>query len=160
GTGIGFFVACYANSSTNVVNIPACDVVFPASRTDSNLENGDLLNRDTVVDCADGLLLLDAGDNYVDAVSWEGIVPALGTDGPFSDVTPPYSIPRDEGWLAGVSIEKTSSTLARAQSASEWIDPSESAACVNQGAGPSPPPACPTHTWSPGIENPQQTLAC
>jgi cysteine-rich repeat protein len=160
GTGIGFYVACFTNTSTNVVNLPACDDVLPAPRLDSNLLNGDLLNRDTIFDCADGLLLLDPNDDYVDAVSWEGIVPALGAYGPFFHVQPPYAIPRDEGWLVGVSIEKTSSTLERAQGASEWIDPSESAACVSQGAGPTPPPACPTLTRSPGAENSQQTLEC
>jgi hypothetical protein len=84
----------------------------------------------------------------------------VGTYGPFFHINPPYSIPRDEGWLPGVSIEKTSSTLERAQSASEWIDPSDNPSCVDQGAGPTHPPGCPTMTWSPGLENPQQTLAC
>jgi hypothetical protein len=159
GTGIGFYVACFTSTSTNVVNLPACDDVLPAPRLDSNLMNGDLLNRDTVSDCPDGLLLLDPVNNYIDAVSWEGIMPALGTYGPFFHVLPPYRIPRDEGWLDGVSIEKTSSTLERAASASEWIDPSESASCVDQG-GQTPPPACPTLTRSPGAENSQQTLLC
>jgi len=159
GTGIGFYVACFTSTSTNVVNLPACDDVLPAPRTDSNLMNGDLLNRNPLLACADGILLLDADDALVDAVSYEGIVPAVGTYGPFFHVFPPYSAPRDEGWLVGVSIEKTSSTLERAQSQSEWIDPSESAACVDQGGSP-PPPACPTLTRSPGAENAQQTLEC
>jgi len=160
GTGIGFYVACFTSTSTSVVNLPACDDVLPAPRIDSNLMNGDLLNRDAIVDCADGLLLLDPDDDYVDAVSWEGLVPALGPYGPFFQVNPPYAIPRDDGWLVGVSIEKTSSTLERAQVATEWVDPSESVACVNQGAGPTPPPGCPTLTRSPGEQNAQQALVC
>ncbi len=152
GGGVGFYVACFTSTSTNVVNIPACDDVLPAPRLDSNLMNGDLLNRPGVVDCADGVLLLDPDGEVVDAVSWEGIVPPLGTYGPLFHVLPPYSIPRDEGWLAGVSIEKTTSTLERAQSESEWVDPSEGPMCVDQG-GLMPPPECPTHTASPGAEN-------
>jgi hypothetical protein len=110
-------------------------------------------------DCADGILLLDPSNAFVDAVSYEGIVPALGTYGPFFHLVPPYVFPRDEGWLAGVSIEKTSSTLERAQSASEWIDGSASPGCVDQGGFP-PPPACATFTWTPGAENSQQSLPC
>jgi len=159
GTGIGFYVACFTSTSTSVVNLPACDDVLAAPRLDSNLMNGDLLNRNEVTTCADGVALLDPDDAYVDALSWEGIVPALGSYGPFFHVDPPYSIPRDEGWLAGVSIEKTSSTLERAQNASEWIDPSETASCVDQG-GSMPPPACATFTRTPGEENSLQALQC
>jgi hypothetical protein len=111
-------------------------------------------------DCPDGLLLLDPDDNYVDAVSWEGIIPSVGTYGPFFHVFPPYSAPRDEGWLDGVAIEKTSSTLERAVLASEWIDPSENAGCVSQGNGPTTPPGCSMFLWTPGVENPQQSLEC
>ena len=50
----------------------------------------------------------------------EGIVPNVGTYGPYFHLFPPYSAPRDEGWVAGVSIEKTSSTLERAQSAGQY----------------------------------------
>jgi hypothetical protein len=121
--------------------------------------NGDLLNRNDVSDCPDGILLLDPDDAVVDAVSYEGIVPALGTYGALFHAFPPYAMPRDEGWLVGVSIEKTSSTLVRAESAAEWVDPSEVPGCVDQG-GLTPPPACPTLTRSPGAENAQQTLAC
>ena len=75
-------------------------------------------------------------------------------------MNPPYAIPRDDGWLVGVSIQKTTSTLARAQTASEWVDPSEDPSCVNQGAGSPPPPACQALSRTPGSENVQQTLAC
>jgi cysteine-rich repeat protein len=159
GTGIGFYVACFTNTSTNIANLPACDDILPAPRTDSNLENGHLLNSNETT-CPDGVLLLDPGDGLIDAVSYEGIVPDTGTYGPFFHVFPPYSAPRDEGWLVRVSIEKVTSTLERAQNASEWIDGSDVPGCVNQGAGPTPPPACPSLTSTPGNENPEQTLAC
>jgi cysteine-rich repeat protein len=130
GTGIGFLVVCFTNSSANVVNLPACDVVLAAPRTDSNLTNGALGNGNLT--CPDGIVLLDALGGLVDAVSYEGIVPNVGTWGSYFHATTPYSAPRDEGWLTGVSIEKTSSTLERAQDASEWRDPSETAICVGQ----------------------------
>ena len=158
GTGIGFLVVCFTHTSVNVVNLPACDVVLPAARTDSNLMNGYLTNVNEVT-CPDGILLRDGGGGYVDSVSYEGIVPNTGTYGPAFHLFPPYSAPRDEGWLAGVSIEKTSSTLERAQSATEWRDPSETATCVAQGDG-SDDPDCVASTSSPGIENPLQTLEC
>jgi cysteine-rich repeat protein len=158
GTGIGFYVVCFTNTSMNVVNIPACDAVLPGPRTYSNLENGHLLNSDETT-CPEGILLLDPDDGLVDAVSYEGVVPNVGTFGPFFHVHAPYSAPRDEGWLAGVSIEKVTSTLERAQSASEWVDPSEVPGCVGQG-GPTPPPACSGSTATPGAENPAQTLLC
>jgi len=159
GTGIGFYVACFTSSSINVVNLPACDDVLAAPRLDSNLLNGHLLNTDETT-CPDGVLLLDPDDEYVDAVSYEGVIPSVGAYGPYFHVSPPYSAPRDEGWLDGVSIEKTTSTLERAQDASEWIDPSETAGCVAQGAGPTPPPACSMLLWTPGAENSQQALEC
>jgi hypothetical protein len=154
GTGIGFLVVCFPYTSANVVNLPACDVIVPAPRTDSNLFNGYLINSNEVT-CPDGVLLLDAGGGWVDSVSYEGIVPNVGTWGPYFHLAPPYSAPRDEGWLFGVSIEKTTSTLTRAESAGEWRDPSEAGACVGQqGTG------CVSFSWSPGAENPLQTLAC
>jgi cysteine-rich repeat protein len=159
GTGIGFYVACFTNTSINVVNLPACDDVLPGPRTYSNLENGHLLNTDETT-CPEGILLLDPSDGLIDAVSYEGVVPSVGTYGPFFHVFPPYSAPRDEGWLTRVSIEKVTSTLERAQIASEWVDPSDVAGCVNQGGGTTPPPACPTLTSTPGTENPQQVLEC
>ncbi len=157
GTGIGFAVVCFTNTSLNVVNLPACDVILLGPRIDSNLTNGNLLNAEEVL-CPDGILLLDDQGAEVDAVSYEGIIPNAGTYGHFFQ-TFPYSAPRDEGWLAGVSIERTTSFLDRAQSAAEWSDPSESPACINQGLL-NPPPECPTFTWTPGVQNPSQDLKC
>jgi cysteine-rich repeat protein len=158
GTGIGFLVVCFTSSSVNVVNLPACDVVLAAPRLDSNLTNGALGNGNEVT-CPDGILLLDEFGGLVDAISYEGIVPSVGTYGPLFHAFAPYSAPRDEGWLNGVSIEKTSSTLERAQDASEWRDPSETVICVGQ-MGVGQPEDCNGLSWTPGAENPLQTLAC
>lgn len=153
GTGIGFLVACFTYTSAYV---PGCDVMLPGVAFDSNLNNGHLTNAD-LFSCPDGILLLDASGNFVDAVSYEGQVPNVGPYGPFFHLHPPYVAERDEGWLAGVSIEKVTSTLARATSAAEWRDPSELGAplCAGQIGL-----TCPTHTRTPGDQNPGQTLAC
>ncbi len=156
--GVGFLVVCFTETSANIVNLPACDVVLPAPRIDSNLTNGHLTNQDETI-CPDGILLLDPQGGVVDAFSYEGVVPSVGTHGPLFHVFPPYSAPRDEGWLPGVSIEKTTSTMARAVDATEWLDPSETVDCVAQGGYPQIP-ECATFTWTPGAENPGQTLFC
>jgi cysteine-rich repeat protein len=156
GGGIGYFVACFTNTSTNVVASGKCDAVLPAPFSDSNLQNGHLTNADNF-SCPDGLLVLDSDDDFVDAVSYEGIVPNVGPYGPFFHITTPYQIPMDQGWLKGVSIEKTSSTLARATAASEWRDPSELGGIICQGQIGL---LCPTDTATPGTANPTQTLAC
>jgi cysteine-rich repeat protein len=151
GTGIGFFVACFSNTSTNIVAAGKCDVVLPAPATDSNLGNGSLLNSDEST-CPDGVLVLDDDDNLIDAISWEGLIPAVGVYGPFFHVTP-YIAERDEGFKAGVSIEKTTSTLARATQRSEWHD---SGGCTDQGLFD----LCTEHSSSPGAPNAGQTLSC
>jgi len=156
GTGIGFFVACFTNTSGNVVAQGKCDAVLPAPFSDTNLQNGHLTNADEFT-CPDGLLVLDPDDNFVDAINYEGVVQNSGPYGPFFHITTPYQIPRDEGWLLRVSIEKTSSTLARATAASEWRDPSELGAIVCSGQIGL---FCPTNTTTPGAKNPTQTLAC
>lgn len=155
GTGIGFFVACFSNTSSNVVAQGKCDAILPAPFTDTNLQNGHLTNADEFT-CPDGLLVLDADDNLVDAINYEGIVQNVGPYGPFFHVTP-YQIPRDEGWLVRVAIEKTTNTLAPATSAAEWRDPSELGAllCAGQIGF-----TCPSNTATPGAENPTQNLAC
>jgi cysteine-rich repeat protein len=153
GTGIGFLVACFSWTSSFV---PGCDVVFSGSFTDSNLQNGHLTNAD-LFSCPDGILLLDAGNDYVDSVSYEGTVPNLGFFGPYFHLLPPYTAERDEGWAPGVSIEKRTSTLARAAAASEWRDPSELGNIFCQGQLGL---ACPTNTRTPGVENPLQNMAC
>ncbi len=155
GTGIGFFVACFSNTSMNVVASGRCDVVLPAPFNDSNLKNGHLTNADEF-SCPDGLLVLDPEDNLVDAISYEGLVANAGLFGAYFHVTP-YVAPRDEGWLSGVSIEKVTSTLARATSAAEWRDPTEIAPLVCSGQIGL---ACPSNTATPGSENPLQNLAC
>lgn len=151
GTGIGFFVVCFTNTSTNVSD---CDVTLPGAASDSNLKNGSLTNG---AGCPDGILLLDDLGDYVDAVGYEGIVANTGTYGGFFHSDAPYSAERDEGWLAQVSIYKNSSTLVRAAGASEWTDPSELGALVcSSQIGP----FCPTGTGTPGVSNPGQSLAC
>jgi cysteine-rich repeat protein len=155
GTGIGFFVACFSNSSSNVVASGRCDAVLPAPFADSNLKNGHLTNADEF-SCPDGILVLDPDDNLIDAISYEGTVANAGLFGAYFHVIP-YRAPRDEGWLRGISIERTTSTLSRATSAAEWRDPSESALCVGQFSlfG-----LCPTNLATPGSENPLQNMAC
>jgi len=155
GTGIGFFVACFSHTSSNVVASGKCDAVLPAPFADSNLKNGHLTNADEW-SCPDGILVLDPDDNLVDAISYEGTVANAGMFGPYFHVVP-YRAPRDEGWLRGVSIEKVSSTLAPATSAAEWRDASESSLCVGQFSLLG---LCPTNLATPGAKNPLQTLAC
>lgn len=153
GTGIGFLVVCFTATSAYV---PGCDVVLPGVATDSNLNNGHLTNAD-LFSCPDGILLLDATGGLVDAVSYEGQVPNVGPYGPFFHLRPPYVAERDEGWLAGVSIAKVTSTLGRATGAAEWQDPSELGApwCSGQIGF-----TCPTQTRTPGSANPGQSLVC
>lgn len=152
GTGIGFFVVCFTNTSTHVAG---CDAVLPGAAADSNLKNGDLTNAG--FSCPDGILLLDNGGGYVDAVGYEGTVANTGTWGGFFHIDAPYSAERDEGWLEQVSILKNSSTLARAASTSEWTDPTELGPLLCQGqVGIS----CPTHTSSPGVQNAGQSMSC
>jgi cysteine-rich repeat protein len=155
GTGIGFFVACFTNTSSNVVAQGKCDAILPAPFSDSNLQNGHLTNADEFT-CPDGLLVLGPDDEFIDALSYEGIVQNTGPYGPFFQITP-YQIPRDEGWLLRVAIEKTSSTLHRATSAAEWRDPSEQGPLFCSGQIGI---TCPTNTATPGSKNPTQTLAC
>ncbi|HEY8516309.1 MAG TPA: DUF4215 domain-containing protein [Candidatus Binatia bacterium] len=155
GTGIGFFVACFSNTSLNVVASGRCDVVLPAPFADSNLKNGHLTNVDEW-SCPDGVLVLDQDDNLVDAISYEGTVANTGLYGPYFHVVP-YRAPTDDGWLPGVSIEKVTSTLAPATSASEWRDPSELGPLVCSGQIGL---FCPSHTATPGSQNPLQNLAC
>lgn len=152
GTGIGFFVVCFTNTSTHVSD---CDVTLPGAATDSNLKNGDLANGGFA--CPDGILLLDDTSGYVDAVSYEGVVANAGAYGAFFHIDAPYSAERDEGWLEQVSIYKNSSSLARASSASEWTDPSELGALVCSGQLGL---FCPSNTDTPGAINPGQSMAC
>ncbi len=153
GTGIGFFVVCFSNTSTHVSD---CDVTLPGAAADSNLKNGHLTNADGF-SCPDGILVLDDLGGYVDAIGYEGIVANTGTYGGYFHVNAPYSAERDEGWLEQVSIYKNSSSLARAGSASEWTDPSEEGALVCSGQIGL---FCQTHTDTPGTINPGQSMTC
>jgi cysteine-rich repeat protein len=154
GTGIGFLVVCFAGTSTGVAS---CDVTLPGDASTSNLKDGDLLNLNAT-GCPDGVLLTNGGGAYVDSASWEGIVPATAPFGPLFHTFTAYAIERDEGSLAGVSIAKTSSTLARATSASEWVDPSELGSPLTCQAQVGL--TCPTNTATPGAPNPTQVLEC
>lgn len=127
GTGIGFLVVCNTPSSLTVINAGKCDVVFPGIASDSNFKNGELLNNPAV--CPDGMLLLDGGGGFVDAVSYEGVMPNAGPLGSFFHIDPPYDAGADEGWIAEVSLEKRTSSLGKAMDGSEWAD---SGGCSNQ----------------------------
>jgi cysteine-rich repeat protein len=118
GTGIGFLVVCFTNTSTNRLDAGECDVVLPAPSTTSNLKNGYLLNVNQT-DCPDGLLVLDPFDNLIDAIGYEGQLPNMGLYGSFFQ-TPSYTAGTDQGWVAGVSLEKRSSNLRRALNGAEW----------------------------------------
>lgn len=158
GNGIGFLVVCFTSTSTSVG--ANCDVTLAGTATDSNLKNGQLTNAD-LFSCPDGILLLDPANDFVDAVSYEGTVANAGSFGPFfhPPFMTPYSAERDEGWLTRVAIEKTTNTLERAQSASEWRDPTENGLCSGQGGGLFGF-LCTTNTATPGVENPTQNLEC
>ncbi|MEW6267892.1 MAG: DUF4215 domain-containing protein [Thermodesulfobacteriota bacterium] len=154
GSGVGFVVVCFAGTSSSVAG---CDVTLPGDASTSNLKDGSLLNLDET-SCPDGVLLLDPLSSYVDSVSWEGIVQSAAPFGTQFHTFPPYVLTRDDGQLAGVAIEKTTSTLARATSAAEWRDPSELGdvlTCQNQVGL-----ACPSNTRTPGAANPGQALSC
>jgi cysteine-rich repeat protein len=159
GTGIGLLVVCFTSTSTSVG--AACDVTLAGTATDSNLKNGHLTNAD-LFSCPDGIALLDPLNGFVDGVSYEGIVANTGAFGPFFHppfISPSYSAERDEGWLVRVAIEKTTSDLERAESASEWRDPTENGTCVGQGGGLFGF-LCANNTATPGAENPTQSLEC
>jgi cysteine-rich repeat protein len=118
GTGIGYFVACFTSTSANHESLGQCDAILPAPSTSSNLKNGYLINTN-VTDCPDGILFLDPFDTLIDAISYEGQLPNLGLYGGLFQ-TPSYSAGLDQGYVPGVSLFKTSSTLERAQSGTEW----------------------------------------
>jgi len=152
GGGIGFVVACFAGTSQTRVTAGDCDVVLPASATDSNLSDGHLLNLDQST-CPDGIALVDPASAVIDAVSWEGIVPSTGAYGAAFHATP-YNLGQDQGIKLGVSFEKTSSSFARATSASEWR---LSGGCSNAGALDS---TCVEGSDSAGAANPGQAFQC
>jgi cysteine-rich repeat protein len=155
GTGVGFLTVCFTGTSGAVAG--GCDVTLPGDASTSNLKDGDLLNLNAT-GCPDGVVITKAGGDYVDSVSWEGVVPATAPFGPLFHTFTAYAIERDEGGLAGVAIEKTTSTLARAASASEWRDPTELGnplTCQAQSGL-----TCTSNTSTPGAANPGQALEC
>jgi hypothetical protein len=141
GTGVGFLVVCFTNTSANLGAL--CDVTLPGVATDDNLKNGNLTNAHPT-NCPDGVLLLSPNptNSLIDAISWEGIVPNSGTYGSrFNAPNISYNVGRDEGFTSAESFRKTTSTLARAGSAAEW---------TLTGEG----------NRTPGQANPGQSLSC
>jgi cysteine-rich repeat protein len=151
GLGVGFVVACFTYTSARHVAAGECDLVLPAPSFDTNLQNGDLVNQ-SPINCPDGVLLLDPQGGLADAVSYEGIVPSLGSFGPLFHVTP-YSAGVDQGFKTGVSFEKRTQ-LGRAVAAAEW---SLSGSCVDASLGDL---TCTELSDSPGRQNPGQDLHC
>jgi cysteine-rich repeat protein len=152
GTGLGFLTVCFSETSTRHEDAGECDVVLPAPAVDSNLKNGFILNDDPFT-CPDGVLLLDADMGFVDAVSYEGVIPPVGNYGPLFQ-SPAYSAGQDFGFKTGVSMEKTSSTLGRAMGAAEWR---LSGGCVTANTDDA---TCVELSDSPGAANPGQLLSC
>jgi len=151
GLGVGFVVACFSYTSGRHVAAGECDVVLPAPSTETNLQNGDLLNQ-TNYTCPDGILLLDPQGALADAVSYEGIVPGIGSYGPLFQVTP-YNVGMDQGFKTGVSFEKRTQ-IGRALATSEW---DLSGGCVDAALFDL---TCSEFSDSPGRENPGQDLHC
>lgn len=151
GLGVGFLVVCFSHTSGRHVAAGECDVVLPAPGTESNLQNGDLLNQSTWA-CPDGILLLDPHGGLADAVSYEGVVPGVGAFGSFFHVTP-YSAGVDTGFKTGVSFEKRTQ-VGRAVAASEW---DLSGSCTDAGVFDL---TCTEFSDSPGRQNPGQSLHC
>jgi len=117
GTGIGFYVVCFTNTSGDIG--AECDVTVTGVATDSNLKNGHLLNADPTL-CPDGVLLLDAQGGLADAISWEGIIPDEGFYGRmFNAPNPSYNAGRDIGFTEAESFEKTTG-VGRAMDSWEW----------------------------------------
>jgi hypothetical protein len=135
GNGVGFFVVCFQSTSATRVLQGVCDALVPGVADDSNLKNGKLSG--TTNECPDGVLLLEPDGTFVDAVGYEGVMPAVGTYGGLFQ-SPAYDAGRDAGFDDFESLAKTSSTLARATSGSEWIETND----------------------SPGVGNAGQTLVC
>ena len=155
GSGMGFVTLCFTQTSTRHELAGECDVILPAPSSESNLQNGDIVNS-SPTNCPDGILLLDPDLNYVDSVSYEGVVPNVGSYGPFFhiDATTAYSVGVDQGFKTGVSFEKISNTLGRATSAAEWT---LSGNCTTAGLNDA---TCMEFSDSPGRYNPGQSMHC
>jgi len=139
GKGTGFVVLCLQNTSGDIQASLACDVVLSGMpSSDSNLPEGAVSN---LWDCADGVLLLNAANQLVDAVSYEGHVANQGPYGALFVGAP--DIGRDWGLVTDTrrSLVKTTDTLQREQDGSNW------GYTGNNGD-------------SPGAPNGQQGLSC
>jgi len=120
GKGTGFVVVCFAGTSGDIVADGDCDVVLGAMPSqDSNLKEGSLSN---LFDCADGVLLRDAANNVVDAVSYEGHVENSGPLGSAFVGAP--DIGRDWGLATDHrrSRVKISDDLQRETDEAQWAD--------------------------------------
>ncbi len=120
GKGTGFVVVCFDNTSGDIESDGKCDVVLGNMPSqDSNLKEGSLSN---LFDCADGVLLRDATDGVVDAVSYEGTIANRGTFGAAFIGAP--NIGRDWGLATDFrrSLVKTTENLQRETNASKWAD--------------------------------------
>lgn len=130
GNGVGYFVVCFNSTSATRQNQGVCDAVVPGVATDSNLKNGKLSG--TSNECPDGVLLLRPNGSFVDAVGYEGLMPNTGTYGAMFQ-NPAYNAGRDQGFANFESLHKTTSTLARATSGSEWLESADSPGLSNAG---------------------------
>lgn len=120
GKGTGLVVICFEHTSGDIEDDGKCDVVLGNMPSqDSNLKEGSLSN---LFDCADGVLLRDAANTVVDAVSYEGSVANRGTFGAAFVGAP--NIGRDWGLATDFrrSLVKTTDNLERETDGSKWAD--------------------------------------
>jgi len=120
GKGTGFIVLCFAGTSGDIQADGQCDVVLaPMPSSESNLKEGSLSN---LFDCADGVLLLGANNQLVDAVSYEGRIPAVGPYGAYfagaADIGRDWGLATD--WRR--SLIKTTDHLRRETDGAKWTE--------------------------------------
>ena len=146
GTGVGFLVVCFGTTSQDIQSAGLCDVVLSTPFSDSSLKNGSLTAP--AGNCPDGVLLLEADGDLLDAVSYEGAGP-VGNAGSFGHYfnSPetgyflPHTGPYDTGYPVFNSLAMTTSATGRATSAADWTLMSP-------------------HGHTPGSPNPGQELSC
>ena len=130
GDGMGYFVICLTSTSETRLNAGECDAVVSGVAGDSNLKNGKL--NGTTDECPDGVLFLEPGGAFVDAVGYEGLMPNQGTYGPLFQ-SPQYNAGRDAGFEGFESLYKVTSNLGRATSGAEWVEADDSVGAPNPG---------------------------
>jgi triacylglycerol lipase len=121
GNGVGFVVICFSDTSQEIVSDGKCDVTVnaPVPFTQrSALKNGDTLNLTNA--CPDGALVRDSNGTFVDAISYEGHIPAAGTYGAYFSSAPNAGTDPGDVLLPRQSLEKTTSSLARTTATSDW----------------------------------------